>query len=805
MTTKSDDLEARALALFDMALQQKSELRENWIREQAGADTALRDRALSLLRQDQETGSAMHTGHAILDTLDDTAMPNQVGVYRIIKLIGQGGMGAVYLGERAHGDFDHQAAIKVIRRGVLSEKLIARFELERQTLAGLSHPYIARLFDGGTTEKGAPYIIMEYVDGAPITKWVAAQKLSKTKRLALFMHACEAVQYLHQNLIVHRDITPSNVLVTKAGEVKLIDFGIAKPYDEMEENTDIGHSLASLSFTPGFAAPERSKGAVANTLSDIYSLGKLLDDLLQDTSDAELRAIIQKATATEPEQRYATAKALMDDINNALSGYPVQASTGGAGYKFSKFINRNKLATALSATVLVVLIGGLVVTSLLYRRAETARIEADTRFSEVRELSNFMLFDLYDQLEPIAGTTKALANMADTSGEYLNRLAALPASSANLRREVAEGYLRLSDVSGNPRFANLGRREAAKSLIQKAYEELSALHELDPDNADIVRALAQTNISYIAIKFIIDDEIDATIQHAQQALDLYDDLIQKNQATLEDRVNRITALSYLGIPYVWDDQGDKAVSIMEHALREANKLEAEFPQETSVIYISAVTQKDMGETMMRNFDVVGGDFNLTIPYYDKAIKKLTQLTATDTNKKYKSALLRSYYLKALSLIGVEDFEGTLRSLTKAQAIAEILLANDPDDTGVQRQIRSMRAQRANTLAVLGRYDQAIELGKTNLEQMKNAYLADPNNSGRYREYIMGQYVHAESFLVAARQTEACKIYEEIQRNWADMDAQFGIAAYDKSEMVEPLQEIIKACKTGETIKINTSQ
>ena len=206
------------------------------------------------------TQGAFHTGGAFHETLDDTAVPEQIGAYKITGLIGRGGMGAVYRGERVSGDFDHDVAIKVVRPGAMSDKLIARFEAERQTLASLSHPNIARLFDGGTLESGAPYIVMEYIDGLPITDFADKNNAAKAERLALFKAVCSAVSHAHQNLIIHRDITPSNVLVDKGGQVKLIDFGIAKPFDEDAAVLDMEHSLASLSFTPGFAAPERSQG-----------------------------------------------------------------------------------------------------------------------------------------------------------------------------------------------------------------------------------------------------------------------------------------------------------------------------------------------------------------------------------------------------------------------------------------------------------------------------------------------------------------------------------------------------------------
>ena len=255
------DLDKRVVELFTEALDQPSATRRDWIVLQAGDNHVLRDRVLEMLVADSSANMSLKTGGASADAAQPPT-PDRIGAYRITGLIGQGGMGAVFEGERDSGDFTHKVAIKVIRPGVLSDALIARFRRERQILADLGHAHIARLLDGGELDDGSPYIIMEYIDGEPITAWADQQGLGLDDRLWLFADACSAVRHAHQNLIVHRDITPSNVLVTQAGQVKLIDFGIAKPNDIDAIPTQANsNSLVSLSFTPGFAAPERAQGA----------------------------------------------------------------------------------------------------------------------------------------------------------------------------------------------------------------------------------------------------------------------------------------------------------------------------------------------------------------------------------------------------------------------------------------------------------------------------------------------------------------------------------------------------------------
>ena len=497
MTSGSGALNEKALALFEMALEQERGTRTAWIKKQAGANHALRDKALSYLSRDKMTQGAFHTGGAFHETLDDTAVPERIGAYKITGLIGRGGMGAVYRGERASGDFDHDVAIKVVRPGAMSDKLVARFEAERQTLASLSHPNIARLFDGGTLESGAPYIVMEYIDGLPITEFANKNKLSKTERLALFKAVCSAVSHAHQNLIIHRDITPSNVLVDKEGQVKLIDFGIAKPFDEDAAVLDMEHSLASLSFTPGFAAPERSQGAGANTLSDIYSLGKLLKTLLVSSAqDVELNAVISKATALEPENRYDTVNALKSDIENYTGGFPVNAGVPSPGYKFKKFIGRHKIGTLLAGGAAIGLLGAFAVTLFQYQRAEEALVDANTRFGETRELTSFLIDELSSDLRYLPGTLPIIEKVNVTSSKYLDILATASETDPSVLLDYAKALAQLGYVMMESGGANLSNTEKGLAKIQEGVRILRILESEDPGNADIQFALADALADY---------------------------------------------------------------------------------------------------------------------------------------------------------------------------------------------------------------------------------------------------------------------------------------------------------------------
>jgi serine/threonine-protein kinase len=472
-------LEARALALLDEALEQPSAERGQWMKDRIGADTDLGSRLEALLAAADRRGGALMTGGAGEGL--ELEPPERIGAYRLIERLGQGGMGAVYRAERQAGDFKHAVAIKIIRPGVLSEALIERFQRERQTLADLAHPHIARLFDGGETPDGQPFIIMELVEGEAITDWADARQLGAPARLALFLDACEAVRFAHQNLIVHRDLTPSNVLVTPEGAVKLIDFGIARPPEEHRPPT--GDTVAAMSLTPGFAAPERMAGETGSTLVDVYSLGRLLQELMAALPhDADIDAIGDKAARADPKDRYPSVDALIQDVRRYLEGRPVSARGGGRRYALLKFIRRHGRVVAASVTGVALLISALGVTLVAYASAERARAAEAERFQQVRALATWMLFDHNDRLARTPGNTAARVRLAAEAQRYLTVLAAGRRVAADVRLDTARGFIRLAQIQGVPPDPNFGEHAKAKENLAQADR---ALADLANDGRDL--------------------------------------------------------------------------------------------------------------------------------------------------------------------------------------------------------------------------------------------------------------------------------------------------------------------------------
>jgi serine/threonine-protein kinase len=420
-------------------------------------------------------------GHLLDDEASWTG--RRVGPYELLERIGRGGMGSVYLARRADDEFEERVAVKLMRPGVLSEGALRRFRQERQTLANLDHPGIARLLDGGTTAEGVPYLVMDLVDGAPIDVFAASHGLALEERLRLFGDVCEAVQHAHRNLVVHRDLKPSNILVTPEGRVKLLDFGIARLLPAPGQETAGLTRTSERVMTPEYASPEQIRGEAVTTATDVYALGVLLYRLLTDehpyrfesdrASDVErvvceqlprrpstavrpadpgdpdavretakrrrrlrgdLDNIVLKALRKEPERRYGSAERLGEDVARFLAGEPVGARRATVVYRAGKFLRRHRAGAAAAALVALALVGGLVVS---IRSARVARVEA-----RKAEQINAFLQTILGAASPWRdGRRVTVQEVLDRASHRIaTELAGQPEVESGVRRTIGETY-----------------------------------------------------------------------------------------------------------------------------------------------------------------------------------------------------------------------------------------------------------------------------------------------------------------------------------------------------------------------------
>jgi eukaryotic-like serine/threonine-protein kinase len=398
-------------------------------------------------------------------------------------------MGVVWEAERSDDLFTKRVAIKFVKRGMDSEEVLRRFRRERQILAQLEHPNIARLLDAGVTADGRPWFAMEFVEGEPLTACCRTRNLPERTRLALFREVCQAVHFAHRNLVVHRDLKPSNILVTSEGTVKLLDFGVARLLEGGAGGEDEVTRVGTRPMTPAYASPEQSQGQPVTTASDIYTLGVVLHELLtgtrpgeprvpispEDTGgnpplSAELAAVVGMAVRPEPERRYASVAELDDDVARYLAGFPVRARPDTAAYRFGSFVRRNRMGVAAAALVGMALVAGGSVAAWQARVAVQERARAEARAAELRQLSTGLLFEVHDAISTLPGATATRELVVRLAFDHLARLAGEDAGDPALERDVARGYLRLASVLANPVGAGLADREGARAALEQAVE-----------------------------------------------------------------------------------------------------------------------------------------------------------------------------------------------------------------------------------------------------------------------------------------------------------------------------------------------
>ncbi|MET0620340.1 MAG: serine/threonine-protein kinase [Thermoanaerobaculia bacterium] len=504
-------------------------------------DRELSERVRKLLAADSEAGRfleapAVAVAGGLFDGLagvaDEPPPPERIGLYRILGRLGRGGMGEVLLAERADGLFDQRVAIKLLRRGMASDEVLSRFSRERRILARLEHPHIARLLDGGATEDGRPYFVMELVEGEPITDYCRSRSLAVEPRLELLQDCCDAVAAAHRNLVVHRDLKPSNVLVTKSGEVKLLDFGIAKllgPDDtgESAAETRTEHRL----LTPAYAAPEQILGEPVTTATDVWALGALGYELLTGTLPqkregrgatalaaaasedvkekpsqrvareevsalpfasptegdrrrlerrlrGDLDTILLAALRREPERRYASVTALGGDLRRHREGQPVKARPDTFGYRLSKFVRRNRVGVAAAVLVLASLVAGLAAAAWQAKRAEASAKTAAAAARRAEAVKEFLigLFEVADPEQASGGSVTA-SELLDQAGK---RLQTELASEPDIQADLLEAIARIDK--------GLGRLEPAEGLAKRSLEIRERI--FPPGDAAIGRSLA---------------------------------------------------------------------------------------------------------------------------------------------------------------------------------------------------------------------------------------------------------------------------------------------------------------------------
>jgi eukaryotic-like serine/threonine-protein kinase len=778
--------------LFHAAIERGEAERVAFLAEACAGDAALLKEVERLVAAHQGAGVFIQTS-AFTDGLqlfagqeESIATGRQLGAYRVIKEIGRGGMGTVYLAERADEQYEKRVAIKLIKRGMDTDSVLRRFQNERQILATLEHPNIARLLDGGTTEDGLPYFAMEYVEGLPVDAYCDAHRLNITERLNLFRQICSAVSYAHQHLIVHRDIKPSNILVTADGTPKLLDFGIAKIM-HAEGGAETLSTVTGLRLlTPEYASPEQVQGLHATTLSDVYSLGIVLYELLSGHSPyrfnsrlpediaraisttepekpstvithvkrapgerqdkpaltperigemregsfdklrrrlrGDLDRIVLMAMRKEPQRRYSSIEQFSEDIRRHLSGLPVIARADTLSYRAAKFVRRNRVSVATAALVFLTLVGGIIATAWQARRARAQQARAERRFNDVRKLARSVLFDYHDAIKDLPGATPVRARLVRDALEYLDSLAGEAGDDSSLQRELGTAYERVGDVQGGTMFANLGDTAGAIESYRKALKIREALIASDPQNSATRRDIA---FSYTKLGNLLWETGDTTgaLENNRKALSLFQSLVAEDPASFDLRFALERTYDNLGM--ILQERGDATGALESY--RKALEILESFPPPDRE-----------GEKVRRAFStayehigtahLLMGDLDTALENNRKALAIRAALSADfPLNADYRRTLVVSYYNDGEILAKMGRIPEALESYRKDLAIAEGLSAADPKNEQYRGDIAYALIRVSDMLARLGDFSRALMGYRKSMSLRAEDVRADPTN------------------------------------------------------------------------------
>lgn len=776
--------------LFHAAVELLPNERGDFLKGACEGDVSLRAEIETLIDGSERAKSFIEAPPALdamtTPLLESDAKPLddlRLGAYRVIREIGHGGMGTVYLAARADEEFRKRVAIKVVTAGFDHETIIQRFRNERQILAGLDHPNIARLLDGGTTESGAPFFVMEYVEGLTIKDYCDTHRLTTPDRLKLFRTVCSAVHFAHQNLIVHRDIKPANILVTDDGTAKLLDFGVAKLLSAIGQAGEVTETN-SRAMTPEYASPEQARGEIITTASDVYSLGVLLYELLtghrpysvtgrsmieiieticerdpakpsimisrtetapgpngstdptltpeavskaRDSEPKRLRRelegdldnIVLKAIRKEPQRRYASAEQFSEDIRRYFERLPVIARQDSLSYRASKFIARHKAGVTAAALVVIALFVGAVTTLWQTHAARRERDRAEQRFNQVRKLANSVVFELHDSIENLPGSTPARELLVGRALEYLDSLADEGSEDTALKLELAAAYDKIGDIQGGFGTSHLGQRQRAEESYRKALAIREALVSAEPNTADFQSKLS---ISYTKLGDVLWIETDIN-----GALELY----------------------------------GKALGINK-------KLAAEAPDDAKIRSDLAMSYGKFGYLHGAN-----GDADKALENTRTAVAIMEELAVADPNNtKIQAELALSYDRVAEMLTGLtENHSEALSLMRKAQEIGETLAAADPLNTTLRRGQAVGHFNVALVTAKLRDTKTALDSSRKALAIFTEMLSADPQNEEFRQAVAMVQTVVSEMMIENGETAEAIKLLSQslqtLEKSFAD--------------------------------------
>jgi len=781
-------------AVLEQVLDLVPEQRKAFLEDACRDDHALRQEVESLLLEEDDGGDGFLQSPVRVSLKNGPLKERplvgcRIGPYQILEMIGEGGMGTLYRAARADDQYRKQVAIKLVRVGLTTPLALERFRVERQILANLEHPNIARLLEGGTTQDEIPYVVMELVDGQPIAEFCDDHQLTIDARLKIFLEVCSAVQYAHRRLIVHRDIKPNNILVTREGSPKLIDFGIAKILDP-EASDGIDQATMGLRIlTPAYASPEQVKCEPITTASDVYSLGVVLYELLTghppyrvalrtpetlaraaceqepekpslavlrtaftteerrakvtpetvSTSrgslpgklSAQLRGdldnIILMALRKEPERRYGSVEQFAEDIRRHFENLPVSAHGDSLQYRARKFVTRHRAGISAAAVAGLALIMG---TAVSLREAHVARAErarAERRFNDVRRLANSLIFEIHDSVSAVPGSTATRKLIVERGLEYLDSLSQESTADISLMAELASAYRRIGEAQGGQFAANLGDTTGALRSFQNALEIRKQIYAADPRSLDNIMALAD---SYRAVseKLLSSGQTAEAYQDVEQAVALGEKALPSHPQ--DAGLLQELASDYEGEADILGGNFNLSNLGDRNAALAARRKNMEVAERLAKLRPEDESaQRSLGAAVVRMGDqlLLSGQRQGSLQQYVAAQALFAKLVTHSPTPKLQDNLHGVCQRISVVRLANGEYADAVKAARDTLALSSRLTAADPRDKWAQLSLAEDYSNVADSVSRTAKWQEAIPAAKRSLSIMSALLADDPSN------------------------------------------------------------------------------
>ena len=792
----SSNVQQRALDILEASLDLSVADQARFIEEAAGSDAELAAELRRLEPARAGTSRLLATGGGVAVPGQEREAPGRIGAFRIGRLLGRGGMGSVFEGERDDGLFQQRVAIKLLNARHWSREFEQSLDSERRILARLEHRNIARIYDGGVTPDGLSYIVMERIDGVPIDEYADQHGLGLEARIRLFGQLTAALQFAHQQFVVHADIKPSNVLVSADGSVKLLDFGIAALIDR-DSPQQSGRSPGSAPMTRAYAAPERRRGAPASVAGDVYSAGILLRNLLSDSTHVgrlpiDLAAVIRKATAEPLDVRHGSVAELREDLTAWLERLPVPAYEGGWRYRVDRFVARNRL-TAIVATLLF---SGLSVATFiafrLYLEARRATAAEAVRFEEAREINSFLVNDLSGQMLNRPGTVEANWQTLSVTLGRLEQLAASKPQDIPLQLDLARNVVRIAEASVGGYSPSSVDSARLREKLAATERRLGALESAAARSGEYWAVRAEIDALQSLAATRLDGDTDAARRSADAAI-ASADLAQRFAPRSVDahtawlRAQMIRAASL-------NAAGEQAAAISELDLILAGEAPiddatlAGWRRERALLELKAL-RCDVKRWLLVDAESLR-DCTAFEQELRRSIEKRGHLI-------YLEATLAYTLFRIASQLGLEgSHERALRMLDEAQQIyARILYFGENSEAEGDSLV--VESARAASLAALGRVTEARASAANLLVARRARLAAQPQATGRRREVATALRRVGEVELAVPDSAAACSAFREAETIWEQLEREGRLLAFDlapRSGQVPWLRIQLERCR-----------